>query len=48
MGFNYYMVMMPRETSEEENMAIDLMNLQPTKISRDLSGYITYLYGPND
>ena len=27
-------------------MAIDLLNLQPTKISRDLSGYITYLYGP--
>lgn len=27
-------------------MAINLMNLQPHKVSRDLSGYITYLYGP--
>ena len=25
---------------------IDLMNLQPHKISRDLSGYFTYIYGP--
>ena len=27
-------------------MAIDLLNLQPHKVSRDLSGYFTYLYGP--
>lgn len=27
-------------------MAINLKKLQPHKISRDLSGYITYLYGP--
>ena len=27
-------------------MAIDLMKIQPHKVSRDLSGYITYLYGP--
>lgn len=27
-------------------MAINLMNLTPTKVSRDLSGYITYIYGP--
>lgn len=27
-------------------MAIDLKALQPHKVSRDLSGYITYLYGP--
>ena len=26
-------------------MAIDLLNLKPHQISRDLSGYITYLYG---
>ena len=26
-------------------MAIDLLALQPHKVSRDLSGYITYLYG---
>lgn len=26
-------------------MAIDLLNLQPHKVSRDLSGYIIYLYG---
>ena len=25
---------------------IDLMKLQPHKVSRDLSGYITYIYGP--
>lgn len=25
---------------------IDLLNLQPHKVSRDLSGYITYIYGP--
>ena len=27
-------------------MAIDLLSLQPHKVSRDLSGYFTYLYGP--
>ncbi len=27
-------------------MAINLLNLQPNKVSRDLSGYITLLYGP--
>ena len=27
-------------------MAINLMGIQPTKVSRDLSGYITYIYGP--
>lgn len=27
-------------------MAIDLLNIQPHKVSRDLSGYITFLYGP--
>lgn len=27
-------------------MAIDLLSIQPHKISRDLSGYITFLYGP--
>ena len=26
-------------------MAINLMALQPHKVSRDLSGYITYIYG---
>ena len=26
-------------------MAIDLLNLQPHKVSRDLSGYITYIFG---
>lgn len=26
-------------------MAIDLLSLQPHKVSRDLSGYITYIYG---
>ena len=26
-------------------MAINLLNLQPHKDSRDLSGYITYIYG---
>ena len=26
-------------------MAIDLLNLKPHKVSRDLSGYITYIYG---
>lgn len=28
-------------------MAINLLALQPNKISRDLSGYFTYLYGPS-
>lgn len=27
-------------------MAIDLLSLTPHKVSRDLSGYITYIYGP--
>ena len=27
-------------------MAINLMALQPHKVSRDLSGYMTYIYGP--
>ena len=27
-------------------MAIDLLKIQPHKVSRDLSGYITLLYGP--
>lgn len=27
-------------------MAINLLNIEPHKISRDLSGYITLLYGP--
>ena len=26
-------------------MAINLMAIQPHKVSRDLSGYITYIYG---
>lgn len=26
-------------------MAIDLLGIQPHKVSRDLSGYITYIYG---
>ena len=26
--------------------AINLLNLQPHKVSRDLSGYITFIYGP--
>lgn len=26
-------------------MAINLLALEPHKVSRDLSGYITYLYG---
>ena len=26
-------------------MGIDLLNIQPHKVSRDLSGYITYIYG---
>ena len=27
-------------------MAINLLGLTPNKVSRDLSGYITYIYGP--
>ena len=27
-------------------MAIDLLSIKPHKVSRDLSGYITYVYGP--
>lgn len=27
-------------------MAINLLNIQPHKVSRDLSGYIVYIYGP--
>jgi len=27
-------------------MAINLLALEPHKVSRDLSGYITYIYGP--
>ena len=27
-------------------MAIDLLAIKPHKVSRDLSGYITYIYGP--
>ena len=27
-------------------MAINLLTIQPHKVSRDLSGYITYIYGP--
>lgn len=26
-------------------MAFDLLSIQPHKVSRDLSGYITYIYG---
>jgi len=26
-------------------MAINLLGLQPHKVSKDLSGYITYIYG---
>lgn len=26
-------------------MPINLLSLQPHKVSRDLSGYITYIYG---
>lgn len=26
-------------------MGIDLLKLSPNKVSRDLSGYITYIYG---
>ena len=27
-------------------MAINLLALEPHKVSRDLSGYMTYIYGP--
>ena len=27
-------------------MGIDLLAIEPNKVSRDLSGYITYIYGP--
>ena len=27
-------------------MGFDLLNIKPHKVSRDLSGYITFLYGP--
>lgn len=27
-------------------MAIDLLAIEPYKVSRDLSGYITFIYGP--
>lgn len=27
-------------------MAINLLDIQPNKVSRDLSGYMTYLYAP--
>lgn len=27
-------------------MAINLMSIEPNKVSRDLSGYITYLFAP--
>jgi len=27
-------------------MAINLLKIQPHKVSRDLSGYITFVYGP--
>jgi len=27
-------------------MAINLLSIQPHKVSRDLSGYITFIYGP--
>ncbi len=26
-------------------MAINLLNIKPHKVSRDLSGYITFIYG---
>lgn len=26
-------------------MAINLLNIKPHKVSKDLSGYITYIYG---
>ena len=27
-------------------MAIDLLSIKPHQVSRDLSGYITFIYGP--
>lgn len=27
-------------------MAIDLLSIKPHAVSRDLSGYITFIYGP--
>lgn len=27
-------------------MAINLLAIEPHKVSRDLSGYLTFLYGP--
>ena len=27
-------------------MGFDLLNIKPHKVSRDLSGYITFVYGP--
>ena len=27
-------------------MAINLLGIEPHKVSRDLSGYITFIYGP--
>ena len=27
-------------------MAIDLLGIKPHSVSRDLSGYITFIYGP--
>lgn len=27
-------------------MAINLLDIKPTVLSRDLSGYITFIYGP--
>lgn len=27
-------------------MPIDLLAIEPHKVSRDLSGYVTYIYGP--
>lgn len=34
---------MPQEG--EKSMAINLLNIEPHKVSKDLSGYITYIYG---
>ena len=31
--------------SGKTKMAIDLLSIKPHKVSRDLSGYITYIYG---
>lgn len=27
-------------------MGIDLLGLQPNKVSKQLSGYVTFMYGP--